>query len=168
MMRQIYSRAEKVLAWVGPTFGANPFLETHLAASLHYYGVVVPTLQTKLPDSIFVVADERVFFNLKYWTRVWIIQELTVASKVTVLYADLEVECGDLVSILRMLDDSPVGAGHLLKFRDHWIDSNKPISLLQALTWNLHTKVTDLRGKLYFHANSLFTFMGAGGSESTL
>jgi len=87
---------------------------------------------------------------------VWIIQEITVASRVTMLYEDPELSWEYLVLVLMSFLEnsaqehpdhesavSEIGASHILKFREHWMDSNKPISLFQALSWTLHTKATD-------------------------
>lgn len=46
-------------------------------------------------------------------------------------------------------DSHDLAASHLLKFREHWIDGNKPIGLVQAMTWTRHTKATDPRDKIF-------------------
>lgn len=153
MMRQIYSRAEMVLAWVGPTAGTalTPTDLNHLSNWTAPSGEPWKGWETL-----------ETFFNEEYWKRVWIIQEITVASKVTVLYGDLEFSWDNLVAALESLvkriaqghvknifDGDGIAASHLLKFREHWMDSSKPISLLQAMTWTLHTRATDPRDKIF-------------------
>jgi hypothetical protein len=150
MMRQIYSRAEEVLAWVGPTAGR-----------------VLSSTVLEHPPDIIPTSEEgwqalKFFFNEEYWRRVWIIQEITVASTVKMLYGYLEFSWNKLAPTLKLLlkhsalgrdeneiDVSGIGASHLLRFREHWIDANKPISLLQAMTWTIHTKATDPRDKIF-------------------
>lgn len=145
MMRQIYSRAKEVIAWVGPTVGIE-LSSTHRLVLGNGIRNLNPRKQKIFPE----IRDALIeFFNLEYWRRVWIIQELTVASKVKVLYGGIDSSWDDLVSILRELEDVSLGASHLLKFRNHWIDSNKPISLQQAMIWTLHTKATDPRDKIF-------------------
>jgi hypothetical protein len=46
-------------------------------------------------------------------------------------------------------DQTTIGASHLLKFREHYVQENKPISLFQAMSWTLHTMATDPRDKIF-------------------
>lgn len=171
MMRQIYSRAEEVLAWIGPIAGTAP--SPAIERSLRKMQMVIPqpTLssdqaRSSRSNSMLTSEDEWdvmiSFFNKEYWRRVWIIQEITVASMVTMLYGTVEVSWDFLVPALRSLvkesahrlgeqgiNIGGIGASHLLRFREHWIDTNKPISILQAMTWTTHTKATDPRDKIF-------------------
>ena len=87
-----------------------------------------------------------------------------MASTVKMLYGDLDFTWTKLASVLKALhkhsvqewgeseldvSGNGIGASHLLKFREHWIDTNKPITLLQAMLWTLHTKATDPRDKIF-------------------
>ncbi len=149
MMRQIYSKAEKVLAWVGSN-PQNVLSSLHIADFNQYHKMTEEQWHAM-----------KLFFNEEYWRRVWIIQEITVASTVVMLYGDLEFPWTKLASALKKLlqhsaqehdeseIDGEIGASHLLKFREHWIDTNKPITLLQAMLWTLHTKATDPRDKIF-------------------
>jgi hypothetical protein len=157
MMRQIYSMAEKVLAWVGtkPQTALSDLSSLKMALfHLYTYNTTDEGERQALKE----------FFNEEYWSRVWIIQEITVASTVVMLYGDLEFAWTNLASALKELlkysgqerDESEIdvseigiGASHLLRFREHWIDTNKPITLLQAMLWTLHTKATDPRDKIF-------------------
>jgi hypothetical protein len=157
MMRQIYSRAEKVLAWVG----SKP--QTVLSSlSMGVFNLNAFDMSYKLSEGAWHALKE--FFNEEYWRRVWIIQEITVASTVVMLYGDLELPWIELVTFLEALhkhsvqewgeseldvSGNGIGASHLLKFREHWIDTNKPITLRQAMLWTLHTKATDPRDKIF-------------------
>ena len=157
MMRQIYSRAEKVLAWVGSC--SNPVKATVTSAAIASFSKA--SYRRTSEEALDAMKD---FFNEEYWRRVWIIQEITVASTVKMLYGDLDFTWTKLASVLEALHKYPVqewgeseldvsgtgiGASHLLKFREHWIDTNKPITLLQAMLWTLHTKATDPRDKIF-------------------
>ncbi|PMD23502.1 hypothetical protein NA56DRAFT_657524 [Hyaloscypha hepaticicola] len=156
-MRQIYSRAEKVLAWVGSH--SNPIQAALASATIDIFSEATYRM---MPESARHSLKE--FFNEEYWRRVWVIQEITVASTVVMLYGDLELPWTRLAYILKVIlritsqeqDESQIGvigneigAGHFLKFREHWLDSNKPITLLQAMLWTLHTKATDPRDKIF-------------------
>jgi hypothetical protein len=173
IMRQIYSKAESVFAWVGPVAGKvlSPPIFKHLSAmqtvnfrssrplnEINESG----NSQTKQPildssQSEEESASLKAFFDEEYWKRVWIIQEITVASTVKVLYGGLEFSWEKLAAALSTLvysskhgaDDYGFAASHLLKFREHWVDGNKPISLIQAMEWTLHTKATDPRDKIF-------------------
>jgi hypothetical protein len=79
------------------------------------------------------------FFE-EYWTRVWIIQEITVASTVRILYGNLDFSWDDVAAVLSMLISSSkeqnnqssrtsLGASHLLKFREHFTDPDKTTGL---------------------------------------
>ncbi|KAH8771316.1 heterokaryon incompatibility protein-domain-containing protein, partial [Hyaloscypha finlandica] len=171
MMRQIYSRAEEVLAWVGPIAGTAPSPAIERSLRKMQMAIHQPTLSadqalSSISDSMLKSEDEWdamiSFFNKEYWRRVWIIQEITVASTVTMLYGAVEVSWDVLVPVLRSLVKRSahrlgeqgihmggIGASHLLRFREHWIDTNKPISILQAMTWTTHTKATDPRDKIF-------------------
>jgi hypothetical protein len=82
-------------------------------------------------------------FRTQYWRRVWIIQEITVASKVTTLYGDYKYRWEDISAILRQLHnvqstlsntiaEAIKRAGHLLKFRDGYTGRNL-VNLFDAL-----------------------------------
>jgi hypothetical protein len=157
MMRQIYSRAETVLAWVGSY--SNPIQAALASATIASFSkTTYGTISEEARDAL------KEFFNEEYWRRVWIIQEITVASTVMMLYGDFDFTWTELATVLEELHKHSVqewseseldvsgngfGASHLLKFREHWIDSNKPITLLQAMLWTLHTKATDPRDKIF-------------------
>jgi hypothetical protein len=185
MMRQIYSKAENVLAWVGPLQGRNlpSTIVEHLSKMQTMKSGRNQLLdETQLSSSNAKQRDIKsskarqpvpysphyreewsslkVFFDEEYWRRVWIIQEITVASTVRVLYGDLEFSWEDVAAVLSTVVSSSVeqehgmnsrglAASHLLKFREHWIDGNKPIGLVQAMTWTRHTKATDPRDKIF-------------------
>jgi hypothetical protein len=81
-----------------------------------------------------------------------------VARTVRVLYGRLDFWWDDVVSVLSMLvysssqdsaNTTAIGASHLVKFHEHYVQKNKPISLLQAMSWTLHTEATDPRDKIF-------------------
>ena len=99
------------------------------------------------------------FFSQPYWKRVWVIQELTVGSKVTVLYGGLEFTWNDVATFFSMLkraapsiggaQDGWLGPEHLVEFRDRFVVKRKPIGLLEALNLSRGTLATDPRDKIF-------------------
>lgn len=93
-MGQIYSRADKVIAW----FGATPDL---VAAARELISAVKPT-HSSYRNPLW--SPELV--NAPYWRRAWIIQEFVLAQHV-------EVRCGDQTIGTEVVDDvvSPLFGG---------------------------------------------------------
>jgi hypothetical protein len=101
-MARIYSQAWKVIAWIGrdfthqETFAVNegatavPFLQELNSGSIHQYPYMewndrrkgyVRGRHTNKWDAL------KLFFRRKYWSRLWIVQEILLAN-------DLSVQCG--------------------------------------------------------------------------
>jgi hypothetical protein len=91
MMRQIYSKAEKVLAWVGSKPQNVRSSLTVAVFNLNTYHTITEGARHAMKE----------FFNEEYWRRVWIIQEITVASTVVMLYGDLELPWTKLAFALK-------------------------------------------------------------------
>lgn len=176
-MRQIYSRAKEVISWV-------PCQSERAVAYLvinHFYDNCCETdyrvpsrRRTKVPpvsgsDDYFRERSQfwveigwgllEDFFSNAYWRRVWVIQEVTVATKVTVLCGTWEIPWDDVASILarwrKTPESVPLGkrsylkAMHLLDFRDRFRVKREPISLLDAMRWSYQTEATDPRDKIF-------------------
>jgi len=99
------------------------------------------------------------FFSNAYWRRVWVIQEVTVATKATVLCGTCEIPWDDVATILtkwrKTPESVPLGkrsylkAMHLVDFRDRFRVKREPISLLDAMRWSYQTEATDPRDKIF-------------------
>ncbi|KAE9373630.1 HET-domain-containing protein [Stipitochalara longipes BDJ] len=158
-MRQIYSRAEEVFAWVGhgELLSADlPIILSELILEVSNRNWTSLSKMLENGDSE-VSKAANVFFGEKYWRRVWIIQEITVASKVTILYNDCEFRWEDVAAVLFQLQTYPLnpataeaikGAVHLLKFRDGYTGQNL-IYLFDALAWSRRALATDPRDKIF-------------------
>jgi len=165
-MRQIYSRAEEVIAWVGTGNKPSSITPLDFLNIVKQYGVC-DNLATSLrarPDNaiqaLFVSMDK--FFAQPYWRRAWVVQEITVASNVQFFYIDgydIELTWED-VSILLMTLQSLVSvmdarcqafksAIHLLEFRKRFFIDRDPIGLLDALWLSKDTLATDPRDKIF-------------------
>jgi hypothetical protein len=97
------------------------------------------------------------FFSTPYWRRVWIIQEIIVAPKATILYGDAAISWMTVQKILSSLSNSVItlkkqhtwrNALHLRKFRDR-LAAQKQIGILEAMSWSHHTLATDPRDKIF-------------------
>ncbi len=176
-MRQIYSRAKEVISWV-------PCRSEDAVAYLvvnQFYGNGCETTD-RVPSrrrmKVAPVSDSddyfrersqswvdkgwdifEEFFSNAYWRRVWVIQEVTVATKVTVLCGTREIPWDDVATILMRWRKTPeriplgkrsyLKAMHLADFRHRFRFKREPISLLDAMRWSYQTEATDPRDKIF-------------------
>lgn len=157
-LSQIYSRAEQVVAWVGPTKGNGRKLSSNDIESLKDLRTLGPErFVFQLTAKQHEAAD--LLFSERYWRRVWIIQEITVASKVTILYGGCDFQWDDVVAIISLLKEMKgssenanynkfLKATHLLEFRDEYAGPTG-ISLLEAMIWSRLALATELRDKIF-------------------
>jgi hypothetical protein len=156
-MRQIYSRATEVFAWVG-RIDRTKLSEEAISClfDLPEWAKLYPS-SNGLQLSINEAATG--FFGEEYWRRVWIIQEVTVASTVTILYGYHKFRWDDVAAVLRYLQKAQLdsesacakaihGAAHLLNFRDQYNGQNL-MSLFDAMTWSRRSLATDPRDKIF-------------------
>jgi hypothetical protein len=175
-MRQIYSRAKEVISWVSGdeiwngTGSSAKLLDSHIKQMFNGEATVdtirassyhTPTKHSaewnKWVKNGWKTMD--VFFSQPYWTRVWVIQEVAVASKVRVLCGSVELPWDGIAAVLKMWKENPeiappnqrafLKAVHLLDFRDRFLIKREPISLLDAMRWSYETKATDPRDKIF-------------------
>ncbi|THV49337.1 hypothetical protein BGAL_0200g00150 [Botrytis galanthina] len=112
LMTQIYSKAKIVYTWLGldssglSAFAMNSMKDLALSNPHRIDSLLVGTPRSKfftplncnvcyrcnIPGCKELTASLRDFFNWEYWVRMWIIQEIAVASDVLFL-------CGDVASI---------------------------------------------------------------------
>jgi hypothetical protein len=176
-MRQIYSRAKEVISWVPCRSGdAVEYLIKN-----RFYGKGCLTIgrarkQTKddpvtidvmsldeyknrkrwVADGWEIIED---FFSQPYWKRVWVIQEVTVATKAKILCGTYEIPWDDVTTVLSMWKENPesvpldrrayLKSMHLVEFRNRFQVKREPISLLDAMRWSYQTEATDPRDKIF-------------------
>jgi hypothetical protein len=88
-----------VFSWVGSLHPRILSLGAHLALeSLSDWATDFDVARDPL-----VREAATALFGEQYWRRVWVIQEITVASKVTILYGDHRFRWNDVVAVLRQL-----------------------------------------------------------------
>jgi hypothetical protein len=176
-MRQIYSRAKEVISWV--PCGSEDAV-AYLVVN-QFYGNWCETSDRVPSRKRTIVAPVRgsdesfrersqswvergwdileEFFSNAYWRRVWVIQEVTVATKVTILCGTCVIPWDDVATILtkwrKTPESVPLGkrsylkAMHLVDFRDRFRVKREPISLLDAMRWSYQTEATDPRDKIF-------------------
>jgi len=177
LMKQIFSKAKEVIACVGTPSAINMeamsvlsqppclFPEKHrhrqsLVARLRIKGSKNspdPDYSEDLKSRIQGIQGSGrtaldQFFALPYWKRVWIVQEVSVAAKVTIV-------CGnqwmgwDLLSIADAFYQESESDGwsyvkQLILFRDEFRQGQRP-SLFHAITQTRESLSTDPRDKIF-------------------
>lgn len=170
MMGQIYSKAKKVITWLGveaPYSYAAARVVNKItrrcmteqvdidivgSRSLDFHRAFDEILagQKSPPKALEGLAE---LFSRSYWERVWIIQEVAKASVVI-------VRCGKLVMDLHTLlcmrtycrqltDRTQTLLGAISKFRAQELRNHGRMSLVQALTTSRSSVSTDERDKVY-------------------
>jgi hypothetical protein len=183
-MRQIYSKASEVISWIpcgseqavdylvrNRFNGEGIETEVQLPSRKRIVDVSVNGSNTE-NDGMLLKEDEtrkewvnqgwdimEDFFTQAYWRRVWVIQEVAVATKVTVLCGNYEIPWDDVAAVLAMWKKNPdivpvdkrayLKAMHLAEFRDRFQVKREPISLLDAMRWSYQTEATDPRDKIF-------------------
>ncbi|KAL5329415.1 hypothetical protein ACEPPN_002927 [Leptodophora sp. 'Broadleaf-Isolate-01'] len=185
-MRQIYSRAQEVLSFVGlgrllPGLVSRKSSRENLEAMSRFkiiHGTsdwvkmtapISSLRQKRNPNPKLLELETRdqedfreyaQFFSEPYWKRAWVIQEITVGPKVTVLYGDTEFLWDDIVAFFALLKRSDRaqqfpefqfsnGLDHLLEFRERFFIKRTPISLFEALDLSRKALASDPRDKIF-------------------
>ncbi|KAH7305636.1 heterokaryon incompatibility protein-domain-containing protein [Rhexocercosporidium sp. MPI-PUGE-AT-0058] len=184
-MRQIYSRAQEVLSFVGlGRLPGGPFpnvsqdiieavsrlkiihgtsdweKRTATPSSLGQKGNPNPKIPALETRGVADFKEYSQFFSEPYWKRAWIIQEITVGPKVTILYQGIEFLWDDTVAFFALLRKSDRaqqfpqfqflnGLDHLLEFRERFFVKRTPITLFEALNLSRKALATDPRDKIF-------------------
>jgi hypothetical protein len=145
-MRTIFSQAEKVAVWLGDEQGIEEDDMTSLSAKGAEIALSVSAQQALLQ-----------LLSRPYWTRIWIIQELAVASSIIILCGrhKLSWEAFSHYSNTEFVAAADETANNRLerfeKILEFRIDNltPKPIRLLDALYRSQSALSTDPKDKLY-------------------
>ena len=179
-MRQIYAKSSEVISWVGkgslcgyPSEAVEYLIKKQsLINRLSDGSSSVRDAQMLLDDfSSFSFATKEdwmanqlaimdAFFNQAYWKRVWIIQEVTVAPKATVVWGKAEIPWEIVARALSAWKVMEISSGprqtrgftnalHLLEFHNHDNVRPQPISLLDAISWSHQTLSTEPRDRIF-------------------
>ncbi|KAJ4138639.1 hypothetical protein NW768_002489 [Fusarium equiseti] len=143
LMREIYSRCERDIAWIDPFIGGN-FTSAHLADKRVRRGAedavkegmeLMQEIAAKNPETLKEMQDKEVTdgYILKYgrhyflravfvtptiWERLWVMQELSLAPRLTLVCKDAELDW-DCLSVL-LKDEPYFDAFHI--YRGHAFD----------------------------------------------
>lgn len=158
IMRHIYSKAQEVISCIrDPFFGKqNPaHLSAEFVVDLIRCRFVGQPESAKSNENTWAALDR--FFSLPYWMRVWVIQEIAVASSVTILFGSIPLLWDDVAATLVLWKNNPTllhkqgyrNAIHLVEFRTRFRIARQPICLSDALYWSYKTQATDPRDKIF-------------------
>lgn len=163
IMRIIYSRASDVVVWLGVETEeskiAMDYIKYQFSNDVRQLSTLDKSSKTKKQPAALITLDNRVslalqsLFNRPYWKRVWILQEVVAAARVTVYCG---TTCTNMESIEGVLDKTVTGekltqSGHTLNFnlfrKDPKTDMPRP--LLALLLSSRSSLATDPRDKVY-------------------
>ncbi|KAH7377554.1 heterokaryon incompatibility protein-domain-containing protein [Cadophora sp. MPI-SDFR-AT-0126] len=125
-MRQIYSRAQEVISFVGSFERISNAIdtETDIAAKARLkiiHGTSdwekktlspMSLRQKRIPNPKVEALETRgpkdfeeydIFFSEAYWRRAWVIQEITVGAQVSILYGNMEFQWEDVAAFFTLL-----------------------------------------------------------------
>jgi hypothetical protein len=162
-MRMIYGQAEEVIAWLGPEVLGT----SELMASIeqHYMGCDTKTGNLQgchLLTSPHMIAALMHLQTRPYWTRVWIIQEIVAAHKVTIMCGSQSLSWSSFTAFLRLLSSYQhfeftqdlyrqlsytESQRKAILHLEEW--SKTSITLLQALDWSSSRSASDSRDTVY-------------------
>jgi hypothetical protein len=179
-MGLIYFKAQKVMVWLGSADESFEPVETflrdldeqraRLRSSAIELKVPYPGRSKTHHDPEFSLAlrDQKrptsvlrgllQLFSRPYWERVWIIQEISKASKVEVMFGRLRVHWNPLLLASRNLKDLPERTRTLLSAITNFraqeqryggFSPNSRMSLFDALIMSRYSLATDPRDKIY-------------------
>ena len=144
LMRKIYSKADRVLVWLGPEMEGVEHA-FRLASSLRFAALsiqsrtpshselalnfnVVNALATceeqgLLPPSLFAISELSAVFDWPWFARIWFVQEVIVSTDAIVLYGELEIPLLHLI----------FAAAFVLWYRSHW-SSGTPLEFWYVIS----------------------------------
>lgn len=103
MMPQIYAGASEVLVWLGPQYAAsNIALETVARSRLGHRGqhALWKTLSSEAGSAMMSLSHR------SYWTRLWIVQELSLARKIRLMCGTRVVDWERFASFMAHMRDA--------------------------------------------------------------
>ena len=168
LMKAIFQHAERVIVWLGPAdfFSDDAFKLLHLLEVSQSSSQQVEEIIND-PDRAGEWKALVDLFRRPYWRRVWVIQEVQVARRITVFCGHDEIEWNGLLGIQRMLWDehaaSLIALAHSatwLRSLHYWIRGrgargldHLPLSprgdLFRTLLFHRLKEATDPRDKVY-------------------
>jgi hypothetical protein len=144
-MKRIYEKARGVIAWLGTE-------SKNCSDALDFLNQALTPGSSTRKTSERQRSALRFFFDLPYWTRVWIIQEVAVGSSVSILCGHYQADWSILDSVDKLAPTfDTIGLRHVRQvrsFRQKYQDS-KRIALIEAMRKSQAAQSTDPRDKIY-------------------
>jgi hypothetical protein len=153
-MKLIYSKAERVVSWVGISESQQTQLEQAVFFNDLEEDPLIARPSGRLREDTIIVLKS--FFKMPYWERAWVIQEITAASQLVVLWDKHQMDWDGLVQRIEIFQakkgfpsESFASLQQLIHFRMNYHDALENITLLEALKWSQYAKTTELRDRIY-------------------
>lgn len=171
-MRQVYSQAIHVILWLGDDLDNTANAVKYLFENYRY--MWFPGRRRTATDSRVTgnggkSEDEQEwdgqrwrlfqsFFELDYWRRVWVIQEIASSKQVKVLFGHIALDWESITNALDYWkshsDQVPKAcasyeyAAKLDHFRTY-LKGSRPLYLFEAIQWSQYALATEQRDKIY-------------------
>ena len=159
-MKDIFHRADSVIAWVGDSGnGSEAVMELLSDIEYSHRPAQVRSRKPWTPSRVDLIEyeyDIRAFVNRSYWRRVWIIQEIALGSRALIL-------CGRSFTTWKAMDVLLTAIDHHELLEDDYslehlrnlsrsrlnVAQAKPVGLLQALYDSHASLATNPRDRVY-------------------
>jgi hypothetical protein len=161
-MRAIYSEAQRVVSWLGPAGESVAILFNTIR---RHHRTCTPVFVAD--GNCMFMYDQgidgtlRYIIELAYWTRIWIVQEIVVATSLTLMCGDNMIPWRVFAKFVKLAYYGHFDNGIILPqclgrrihespriFRLlHW--GHKDVSFADALAWTSGSHATDVRDRIY-------------------
>lgn len=110
LMGQIYANATRVISWLGHSNGqveaAIPFIKQFLPLSNELLQNFYKDRESNIREAQQEWSTVHTFCALRYWTRIWMVQEILKAKLITFVYGDESIEGHDLFEFSQALRET--------------------------------------------------------------
>jgi len=151
-MKEIYSKAEKVISWLGPSSEDT----TRLFDAIRTFDGTDEAERTSILQ-LDIEAHSRALENLMtrpYWNRVWVVQEMAVATDLLFMWGNDVVRSDYLLIVLEenceqysKWEDIYYSSLYYLKEMRRWC--LEETNLAKAFRWFMWRNATEPRDKIY-------------------
>lgn len=156
MMAEIYRSAACVLVWLGPAYGDSDRAMYSLASSIWRSQKDMANIWWKRDGAAIRRLCER-----GYWTRLWILQELALASKGSLLCGNREISLHDFVTFVQQAKMTPAKCRREQSYEYNAMLKSPATSMMRQITGvpkgrlmeqmvgSAHLGCSDPRDKVY-------------------
>ena len=157
-MQRVYENARRVIVWLGsPPVALSTAFEDARRQAKHVRREEADTQE--LTESNALLPQTDTWHNIldrKWWSRVWIIQEVALNINVVVRCGEEQISWEDFAAYLFRPDNQSLLTGHskarkLLQFLNTWSNNTAQQSpdLFGVVSWFWDSSATDPRDKIY-------------------